>query len=61
LTMASDDFSYDRLNEYLCAPTTADLGTQVPRMFDVPTQIYTWLKISRQESWQLDGRTWLDQ
>lgn len=61
LTMMSDDFSYDRLNEYLCAPTTADLGTQVPRMFDVPTQIYTWLKISRQESWQLDGRTWLDQ
>lgn len=61
LTMTSDDFSYDRLNEYLCAPTTADLGSQVPRTFDVPTQIYTWLKISRQENWQLDGRTWLDQ
>lgn len=61
LKMTSNDFSYDRLNEYLCAPTTADLGSQVPRTFDVPTQIYTWLKISRQETWQLDGRTWLDQ
>lgn len=61
LSMASDDFSYDRLNEYLCAPSTDDLGAQVPRTFDVPAQIYTWLKIARQDSWQLDGRTWLDQ
>jgi len=61
LQVTSDDFSYNRLNEYLCAPSTDDLGAQVPRTFDVPAQIFTWLKIARQESWQLDGRTWLDQ
>jgi len=61
LTLTTDDFSYDRLNDYLCAPSTDDLGALVPRTFDVPTQIFTWLKISRQESWQLDGKTWLDQ
>jgi len=61
LTMTSDDFSYSEINDYLCAPSSEDLGQAVPRSFDVPAQIFTWLKMARQESWQLDGRTWLDQ
>jgi len=60
MTLRGDDFSWDRLAEYLCAPSTSDLGQLVPRNVDVPAQIYSWLKIARQESWQLDGRVWLD-
>lgn len=60
MTLRGDDFSWDRLAEYLCAPSTDDLGELVPRNVDVPAQIFSWLKISRQENWQLDGRVWLD-
>ena len=60
MTLRGADFSWDRLAEYLCAPSTSDLGQLVPRNVDVPAQIYSWLKIARQENWQLDGRVWLD-
>lgn len=53
--------SWDNLNEFLCAPSASDLGSLVPRNQDIPAQIISWLKIPRQESWQLDGRVWLDQ
>lgn len=60
LTLAGGDYSWNRLSEYLCAPTNDDLGAFVPRNADIPAQIITWLKIARQESWQFDGRVWLD-
>lgn len=47
--------------DFVCAPSAADLGALVPRNVDIPAQIISWLKIPRQENWQLDGRVWLDQ
>jgi len=61
MTFSGGDPSWDRLSEYLCAPSTDNLGTLVPRSVDIPAQIFSWLKVPRQESWQLDGRVWLDQ
>lgn len=60
MTLRGDNFSWDRLSEYICAPSADDLGELVPRNVDIPAQIYSWLRIARQESWQLDGRVWLD-
>ncbi|MFB5946837.1 alkaline phosphatase family protein [Albibacterium profundi] len=60
MTLRGDDFDWDRLSEYICAPSAENLGELVPRNVDIPAQIYSWLRISRQESWQLDGRVWLD-
>ncbi|NQD69438.1 DUF4983 domain-containing protein [Sphingobacterium shayense] len=48
------------LNDYICTPSTDELGQLVPRTFDVPAQIISWLKVPRQMNWQLDGRVWLD-
>ncbi|QEC54003.1 concanavalin A-like lectin/glucanase superfamily protein [Anseongella ginsenosidimutans] len=61
LRLSEDDFSWDLLNEFICAPSTADLGNLVPGTADIPAQLFSWLKIARQENWQLDGRVWLDQ
>ena len=61
LRLSDDDFSWDLLNEFICAPSTADLGNLVPGTSDIPAQLFSWLKIARQENWQLDGRVWLDQ
>jgi len=60
MTLRGEGFSWDRLSEYICAPSAENLGELVPRNVDIPAQIYSWLRISRQESWQLDGRVWLD-
>lgn len=49
------------LNELICAPSSDDLAANVPRAVDVPQQIFTWLKVFAEESWQLDGRVWIDQ
>jgi hypothetical protein len=57
----SAEAKYERLAEYLCAPSIDNLGSLVPRNVDIPSQIISWFKIPRQESWQLDGRVWLDQ
>lgn len=61
LRLSDHDFSWDHLNEFICAPSTADLGELVPGNADIPAQLLSWLKIARQENWQLDGRVWLDQ
>jgi len=60
MTLSGGDVSWDRLAEYLCAPSSDDLGTFVPRSVDIPAQIVSWFRIARQESWQFDGRVWLD-
>ncbi len=61
MTFSGGTTSWDSLSEYLCAPSTDNLGSLVPRNVDVAAQIISWLKVPRQESWQLDGRVWLDQ
>lgn len=61
LTLSGGDFSWDLLNEFICAPSTADLGKLVPVSTDVTAQLFSWLKVPRRENWQLDGRVWLDQ
>lgn len=48
------------LNDYICAPSTIQLGQMVPRTYDITSQIISWLKVPRQLNWQLDGRVWLD-
>ncbi|WP_437918973.1 DUF4983 domain-containing protein [Sphingobacterium sp. LRF_L2] len=53
-------YSSALLTDYICTPSTVELGALVPRTYDVPTQIISWLKVPRQLSWQLDGRVWLD-
>ncbi len=60
MTLSGDGLTRDPLADYVCAPSSADLGRFVPRNIDVPVQIMTWLRIPRQENWQLDGRVWLD-
>ena len=61
MTLSGDNITRDALADYVCAPSSEDLGQTVPSNVDVPVQIMTWLKIPRQENWQLDGRVWLDQ
>lgn len=61
LRLSADDFSWDLLNEFICAPSSENLGQLVPGSTDVPAQLLSWLKIARKENWQLDGRVWLDQ
>lgn len=61
MTFSGGDAEWTRLAEYLCAPSVDNLGSLVPRGVDIPSQIISWLKIPRQENWQLDGRVWLDQ
>lgn len=61
MTFSGGDSSWDKLSEYICAPSQDNLGTLVPRSVDAAAQIISWLKVPRQESWQLDGRVWLDQ
>lgn len=48
------------LNDFICSPSTEQLGLLVPRTYDVSAQIISWLKVPRQLSWQMDGRVWLD-
>lgn len=61
MTFSGGTASWDRLSEFLCAPSLENLGAMVPRNVDIAAQIISWLKIPRQENWQLDGRVWLDQ
>ncbi|PRD56171.1 alkaline phosphatase family protein [Sphingobacterium gobiense] len=60
LKTGGEDYGTTLLNDYICAPSTEQLGQLVPRTYDVTAQIISWLKIPRQLSWQLDGRVWLD-
>ncbi|MGO1243955.1 DUF4983 domain-containing protein [Sphingobacterium sp. JB170] len=60
LTLGEAGYPTTLLNDYICTPSTEELGQLVPRTFDVPAQIISWLKVPRQLNWQLDGRVWLD-
>ncbi|MBE8712270.1 DUF4983 domain-containing protein [Sphingobacterium hungaricum] len=60
LKLGGTGYQIERLNDYICAPSVADLGLLVPRNPDISAQIFSWLKVPRQTNWQLDGRVWLD-
>lgn len=60
MTLGGADITRQFQADYVCAPSSSDLGALVPRNVDIPAQIISWLKIPRQENWQLDGRVWLD-
>lgn len=60
LKLGNADYPTVLLNDFICAPSTTQLGQMVPRTFDVSAQIISWLKVPRQLSWQMDGRVWLD-
>ncbi|WP_188506592.1 alkaline phosphatase family protein [Parapedobacter pyrenivorans] len=60
MTLGGAGITRQYQSDYVCAPSSSDLGALVPRNVDIPAQIVSWLKIPRQESWQLDGRVWLD-
>ncbi|WP_257667480.1 DUF4983 domain-containing protein [Parapedobacter tibetensis] len=60
MTLGGGDLVREQQADYVCAPGSEELSRTVPRNVDIPTQILTWLKIPRQENWELDGRVWLD-
>jgi len=60
LTLGDPSYPTTLLNDYICAPSTSQLGELVPRLYDVSAQIISWLKVPRQLNWQMDGRVWLD-
>lgn len=60
LKLGSSTFEISKLNDFLCAPSVEIIGTLVPKNTDITAQIFSWLQIARQESWQLDGRVWVD-
>lgn len=60
MTLGGANITRQYQADYVCAPSSADLGSLVPRNVDIPAQIISWLKIPRLENWQLDGRVWLD-
>ncbi|ATP57171.1 hypothetical protein CPT03_12160 [Pedobacter ginsengisoli] len=61
LILQDGTVAWQNLSELICSPPATDLSQLVPGTVDIPAQIYTWLRIPRQESWSLDGRIWQDQ
>ncbi|PST82070.1 hypothetical protein C7T94_14780 [Pedobacter yulinensis] len=53
--------AWENFNDLMCPPSTETLALLVPQTADIPAQIINWLKIPSKQSWQLDGRVWLDQ
>ncbi len=60
LKLGNSNYEISKLNDFLCAPSVETINTLVPKNTDVTAQIFSWLQIARQESWQLDGRVWVD-
>ncbi|MEZ0455956.1 alkaline phosphatase family protein [Sphingobacterium thalpophilum] len=60
LKVGKTDYEISKLNDFLCAPSVETISTLVPKNTDITAQIFSWLQIARQESWQLDGRVWID-
>ncbi|SMC87285.1 LamG-like jellyroll fold domain-containing protein [Pedobacter nyackensis] len=61
LTVQDGTVTWGKLSDLLCSPPATNLALLVPGAIDIPAQIYSWLRIPRQESWLLDGRVWQDQ
>lgn len=55
------DYEWSTFNDLICGPDAATLNSLVPRNIDISTQLLSWFRIPTQESWNLEGRVWLDQ
>jgi len=54
-------YPWESFNDLICPPSDQSLAELVPQTSDVPAQIITWFKIASKQSWDLDGRVWIDQ
>ncbi len=69
-SLANNDFTvkvgtgttlqWTQLNNIVCPPSTTNLGLLVPRTYDLPRQILSWLTLPIPETLKLDGRVWLN-
>jgi len=48
------------LSDIVCPPSSANLGLMVPRTYDLPRQILSWLTMPIPETLKLDGRVFLN-
>ncbi len=48
------------LNDIVCPPSTANIAALVPRTYDLPRQILSWLTMPVPETLKLDGRVFLN-
>ena len=55
------NYPWESFNDLICPPSDLFLAELVPQTSDIPAQIITWFKIASKQSWDLDGRVWLDQ
>jgi hypothetical protein len=55
------DYKWEDFNDLICPPPAEALATFVPQTTDIPAQIINWYRIANKQSWELDGRVWLDQ
>lgn len=58
MRLSNKNMEINRQNDFICSPSLNQINNQVIKNSDIPAQMLAWLKISRQESWQLDGRVW---
>lgn len=61
MTLQDGGVTWQSFTDLICSPPSTNLASLVPSTVDIPAQIYSWLRVPRQESWLLDGRVWLDQ
>jgi hypothetical protein len=60
LSQAKDGgYSWEPFSDLICSPVATNLALTVPKNADIPVQILSWLNISRQSSWGLDGKVWI--
>lgn len=55
------NYQWQPFSDLICSPPSGALASFVPQNADIPAQILSWLRVPRRESWDLDGRVWLDQ
>ncbi|MBE9583621.1 DUF4983 domain-containing protein [Mucilaginibacter sp. JRF] len=55
------DYQWEDFNDLICPPSAATLAQYVPQTTDIPSQIFNWFRIASRQSWDLDGRVWIDQ
>ena len=54
-------YAWENFNDLICPPSASTLAIFVPQTSDIPAQIVNWFKIANKQTWNLDGRVWLDQ
>lgn len=54
-------YAWENFNDLICPPSASTLAIFVPQTSDIPVQIINWFKIANKQTWNLDGRVWLDQ